>query len=74
MHHAWTGFTAVQFSASFFNSSPYDKVLDLSKLQALAEDNLNVNKKIKFVLEMIENIVEKIDFFFFFKMLHLQGR
>ena len=31
-----------------FNSLPNDNILDQSKLKAFAEDNINVNKKLKF--------------------------
>ena len=41
------------------NSSPNDKILDLSKLKAIANDNLNLNRKLKFPLGRVENIVGK---------------
>ena len=45
--------------ASFINPLPNNKILDLSKFKAFAEDNLNVNQKLKFALERVVNIVEK---------------
>ena len=41
------------------NSLPNDKFLDWSKLKAFADNNINVTKKLKFVLERVENIVGK---------------
>ena len=41
------------------NFLPNDKILDLSKLNALADDNLNANNKLKFGLERVENIAGK---------------
>ena len=38
------------------NSLPNDKFLDWSKFKALA-DNVSVTKKLKFVLERVENIM-----------------
>ena len=43
-----------------FNSLPYEKILDLSELKAIADDKINISKKLKFVLERIENIAEKV--------------
>ena len=40
-----------------FNSLPDDKILDWSKLKALADKNLNVNNKLKPALGRVENIV-----------------
>ena len=42
-----------------FNSLPNDKILDLSKLKAFADDILNVNQKLKFASGRVENIVGK---------------
>ena len=42
-----------------FNSLSNDKILDLSKLKAFADENLDVNEKLKFALERVENIVGK---------------
>ena len=39
-----------------FNSLPNDKFLDWSKLKALADDKINVTKKLKFILGRVENI------------------
>ena len=36
---------------------PNDKILDCSKLKALADDNINVTENLKFVLGKVENIV-----------------
>ena len=41
------------------NSLPNDKILDLLKLEAFADDKLNVTEKLKFVLGRVENIVGK---------------
>ena len=41
------------------NSLPNDKVLDLSKFKALADDKINATKKSRFVLRMVENIFGK---------------
>ena len=37
------------------NSSQNDKIMDWSKLEAFADDKLNVNEKLKFVLGRVEN-------------------
>ena len=44
---------------SFLNSLPNNKVLDWSKLKALADDKINVTEKLNFVLGKVENIVGK---------------
>ena len=44
---------------SFFNSSIKDKILELSKLKAFADDNLTVNQTLEFLLGKVENIVGK---------------
>ena len=41
------------------NSLPSDKIFDWLKLKAFADDKLNMNKKLNFVLESVENIVGK---------------
>ena len=41
------------------NSLPNDKILDLSNLKGFADNNLNVNQKLKFALGRVENIVGK---------------
>ena len=45
--------------ASVFNSIPKDKILDLSKLKAFADDKFNVNKILQFLFGKERNIVEK---------------
>ena len=42
-----------------FNTLPKDKVVDQSKLKALADNKMNVARKLKFVLRRVENIVGK---------------
>ena len=42
-----------------FNLLPNDKILDQSKLKATADNTLKVIQIARFVLEKIENIVEK---------------
>ena len=42
-----------------FNTLPNDKVVDQSKLKALADNKMNVARKLKFVLRRVENIVGK---------------
>ena len=39
------------------NSLPNDKILDLPKLKAFADDKINVIQKLKFALGGVENIV-----------------
>ena len=39
--------------------SPNDKILDWSKLKALADEKMNVTEKLNFVLGRVENIVGK---------------
>ena len=41
------------------NSLPNNKILAWSKLKAFVDDKINMTQKLKFVLERIENIVEK---------------
>ena len=46
----------------WLNSLPNDNILDWSKFKAFAGNKINVTKqnyKLKFVLEMVENIVGK---------------
>ena len=40
-----------------FNFLPNNKILDWSKLKAFADDKINVNQKLNFVLGRVENIV-----------------
>ena len=42
-----------------FNLSPNDKLFDLSKLKAFADDKSNLTQNLKFVLDGAENIVGK---------------
>ena len=42
-----------------FNPLPNNKILDWSKLKALADDKINVTEKVKYVLGRAENIVGK---------------
>ena len=39
------------------NSLPNDQILDWSRLKSFADDKINLNEKLKLVLERIENIV-----------------
>ena len=39
------------------NSLPNNKMLDLFKLKAFADDKISVHKKLKFGLEKVENIL-----------------
>ena len=41
------------------NSLPNDKILDLSKLKAFADNKRNVTETLKFVSSRVENIVGK---------------
>ena len=41
------------------NSLSNDKILVRSNFKALADDNINATKKLKFVLGMVENILGK---------------
>ena len=41
------------------NSLPNDKILDWSKLQAFADNKINVNEKLKIVLGRVETLWEK---------------
>ena len=38
---------------------PDDGILDNSKWKACADDKINMTKELKFVIEWVENIVEK---------------
>ena len=42
-----------------FNPLPNDKILDWSKLKAIADHKINVTEKLKFVLGRLENIFSK---------------
>ena len=39
------------------NCLPKDNILDWSKMKALADDNIDVIKQLKFVLRQVENIL-----------------
>ena len=41
------------------NSLPNNKILDLTKLKAFADDTMNVTQKLKFALGTVENIAGK---------------
>ena len=41
------------------NSLSNDKILDWSKLKAIADDKIDVNEKLKFDMGRVENIVGK---------------
>ena len=44
---------------SHLNSFPNDKILDLIRFKAFADDKIIVTQKLKIVKEMVENIVGK---------------
>ena len=48
---------ADKWSHCTFSAFPHDKILDLTKLKAFADDKLNVSKMIIFVFDRVENIV-----------------
>ena len=43
----------------YFNPFPHDKILDQTKLKALADDNFNETKMVIFVFDRVGNIVGK---------------
>ena len=51
--------SAICFSFNQFNPLPNNKILDVSKLKTFADNNLNVNRKLKFAFGRVENIVGK---------------
>ena len=51
--------TKLCFASGFISCLPNDKILDLSKLKAFADDKINVTEKLKFVLGRVENFVGK---------------
>ena len=63
MHHICaklcTIFCAKPKEINPINSLPNNKFLDRSKLKAFVDNKMKVTEKIKFVLEMVENIVGK---------------
>ena len=52
-----TEYTVVQLTT--IKSLPNNKFLDQPKLEAFADNKINVNEKLKFVLGRVENIVGK---------------
>ena len=44
---------------TFYNSLPNNKILDQSKLKAFANEKINENQNMKFLLGRVENIVGK---------------
>ena len=61
LHTCYTYRYFFLISFNSFNSLPNDKILDWSKLKAFVVDNSNVNKKLKFAVDRVENIVGKIE-------------
>ena len=63
MDNLLVGFYVFGFKSTdnllFFNPLPNDKILDLSKFKAFADDKVIVTQKSKFSLGRIENIVGK---------------
>ena len=49
----------VQLNSPKINSLPNDKILDLSKYKAYADDTINMNQKLKLDFRRVENIVGK---------------
>ena len=72
---SWSSCSIMFSLQSDLNPLPSNKILDWSKLKAFADDNINVNHKLKFDLERGENIVGKGEnasydnFLFFLKCL-----
>ena len=46
-------------SAAFIKFLPNEEILDLSKLEAFADDKLNITQKLTPVLKMVKHIVER---------------
>ena len=42
---------------SYFNSLPTQKIVDQPKLKALADDKINMTRKLKYSMKRVENIV-----------------
>ena len=56
----YMGLTLISLFLTFMaNSLPNDKILDWSKIKALADGKINVVEELKFVSETVENIVGK---------------
>ena len=49
----------ISYTCIYLSFLPNDKFLDWSKLKTFAGDKIKVTGKMKFVLEMVENIVGK---------------
>ena len=54
-----TVFNCLPLKVSYINSIPSNKILNLSKFKAFADDKIIVTQKLKHVLERLENIVGK---------------
>ena len=52
-------FSLMQLLGIVFNPLPNNKILDLSKFNAFADDKIILTHKLKFVLRRVENIVGK---------------
>ena len=50
---------AFSLCSTCINSLPNDKIVDWFKLKAFADDKIDVNKKLKFGMGGVENIVGK---------------
>ena len=55
MLRIWTGLKLLHL----FKTLPNDKILDLSKFKAFADDKIIPTQKLKFVLGTVENFVGK---------------
>ena len=53
----WACISGPGLKSSFLNSLPNDKILDLTKFKAFADDNSNVSKIINSHLDRTENTV-----------------
>ena len=51
--------TGLNRTETMFNPLPHDKILDLTKLKAFADDKINVAKMMISVSDRVENIVGK---------------
>ena len=58
MEFVWVGCWK-QIIRVFINPLPNNKILDWSKLNAFADDNIIVNKNLRFAFERVENIFGK---------------
>ena len=57
----WTLSTGIYWSEWHFNSLPNDKILDWSKLKAIADDKTKALNMIILVLDTVENILGKAE-------------